>query len=273
MPKRSYYTAFGGTAKRRYRRKKSYKKKRYYKRRRYSRRPNKFNARRAYRSNRNKYTTGISRFINPETVFPRQVFTKFRYVGTLQLTPASSYGSVARYVYRGNSIYDPVNATGGRTVYGYTLLDSYFNKYTVMASKITVTFRSQSDDGVRIYVLPTINAAVSPPSSEDALIANQTAIVKYLPMRYAAHQEKKISMYRTTRYMTQDDIDDDSLEGNYNGASSSNPTNQWYWIVGALSTPATATSSNTTIYCDVKITYYTKLHAPVRVTGRLDVPT
>lgn len=69
---------------------------------------------------------------------PKSSMVKFKYFEDVSLSPAT--GLNTQYFFRANSLYDP-NLTGvGHQPLGYDQLSVFYNHYTVVSAKITVTF-------------------------------------------------------------------------------------------------------------------------------------
>lgn len=76
--------------------------------------------------------------------FPNSIITKLRYCDTIQLT--STLGSIATNVFNANSIFDP-DATGvGHQPLYRDQYAAIYDQYTVLGSKITVTFQPYQVD-------------------------------------------------------------------------------------------------------------------------------
>lgn len=75
---------------------------------------------------------------------PNKMVAKLRYASVHDLT----WGSVTEYsdyVFRANSLYDPDLTGGGHQPRGFDQYMSMYDHYTVVGSKITVTFSNESD--------------------------------------------------------------------------------------------------------------------------------
>lgn len=267
--KRKYVSSFGGkrAIKKKYKRK---YKKRYYGGRRYNYKS------RYPRSKRNTKTTVkapyIQRYLTPRVKAPRIAYCKFHYNATGVISMSTSQYTSSYTVYRANSIWDPQWSIGGQTVFGYHLLDPYYDKYTVLASKITVKFFSSCDHMVRPFIMGSYNSTLPTWGTDKDLLDDNRVKSAFLPMRYAGNVTK-LKLYRKTKDMVSEDPWETSLSGNYNESTGSNPTTQWYWLIGAMSLPTTGAATNNRIYWTAKITYYTRLHNYTFVTNEETVPS
>lgn len=103
-------------------------------------------------------------------VVPHETTVRMRYVDQILINPAID--SLATYAFRANSLYDP-NYTGvGHQPLGYDQAATLYERYCVVASKITVKLASQTTDN---GYLPTIFGIYqdndsTPPSSAQAMI-------------------------------------------------------------------------------------------------------
>jgi len=70
--------------------------------------------------------------------FPKQRVITLKYVCFYELPPDNS-GSFSYYSFRANSIYDPEVATGGHQPMGADQWGQFYDHYTVIGSKISVT--------------------------------------------------------------------------------------------------------------------------------------
>lgn len=259
-----------------------YPRKRFRVRKRYGRRYRRRRyPRRRYGRNRRLNKTAVSQpavsvYLNPFKPPPRQAYVKMHYVGLAYLDMADTAGARTWASYYGNSIVDTRSDDGvtARSVTGFTLLTPFYNKYTVLAAKIRATFTTAADIGCQAFVLATRDT--SPPVWTLGTFSQDNRIkTKYLAMRYGpGGRPTRINDYhKTTSVSGVTDIEDPSYAGNYGDtfASSTAPSNKWYYHVGVMALPGTTVSSNLRVWARVHITYYVKLHEYVETN--LDIKT
>lgn len=89
--------------------------------------------RKAYRSKRRVVRIPRS---PPGQALPNQIICKFRYSEEISINPAAN--TVAAYVYRANSLYDPNYTSTGHQPAPYDQMKLFYKKFKVIGSKITV---------------------------------------------------------------------------------------------------------------------------------------
>lgn len=94
------------------------------------------------RTTRRKNNRGMTKWYPrrnylPLSGFPQRKMVKLRYAEVFALNPAAS--SVATYVFRANSVYDPNFTVTGHQPLGFDQWAAIYNRYTVLGSKITLS--------------------------------------------------------------------------------------------------------------------------------------
>lgn len=77
--------------------------------------------------------------------FPRTRLVNMRYCEAFSLNPG--VGTLAKYNFRANSIYDSNQSGTGHQVQGHDEWNNFYNHYLVVGSKITVTICNTSTEG------------------------------------------------------------------------------------------------------------------------------
>lgn len=221
----------------------------YRRRRNYRRR----NRRRNYR--KRSHNRSISKKVNLSTGVPDRLYTKLVYTDSYSLADAVG-GVGAIQVMRGNSIFDPdQSGTGGQPL-GHDQWNNFYFYYKVHASKCEATFISTSSNITSSGLIVGIHPELQTPAvTTTALDILQHPYAKTRIMGTASGNSavRKFSNFFTTKKMFGvKDLDDNSFKA----AFGTNPTNAWYWRIGAY--PIDETSIND-VRVIVKITYYVEL--------------
>ena len=129
-----------------------------------------FRRRRMYRTARKKFTGNAMR----PTVMPLKYKFSTRYVDTYK-TIGSPAGSVALYLYCANGLFDPdISGTGHQPI-GFDQIMGFYDHYTVIASKIKVTFQNLSDEQPIIVAVSLSDDAAAGTSNIGTVIENGSA--------------------------------------------------------------------------------------------------
>jgi len=81
---------------------------------------------------------------------------KLRYVETVSVNPVVT--AMADYIFRGNTLTTPNAVAAGHQPYGFDQLMAMYNQYTVVGSKVSVTFSNQVDTPLFVGVAVRDNA-------------------------------------------------------------------------------------------------------------------
>lgn len=221
-----------------YRKRKSYGAKRRYRR----------GYRRGYRRNYRRGRRFIVQRLKGRSGFPEKVATKLHYIETITLNSAS-IGAYSRYVYRGNSCYDP-NQTGvGNQPIQWDDFTTLYAQYCVTSSKIEITAINMEDAPARIVVHPYYSST-DPLQPAEELQVHPRARSKILGVASSTASKCYLKNYSTTGSFYPE-----CLKNKYqqNASVTSNPSLQWFWVVTGA--PMLDTDIHT-IQVQVKLTYY-----------------
>lgn len=176
--------------------------------------------------------------------FPAQIYTKVVYAETFSL--ASTSGAIANQSFSGNSPYDPDSTGVGHQPYFYDQLTTIYNSYMCYGSKIEIIAGTNSSTDARMVLRPSIPATAI--GDIDLECERPHAKCWYIKPEGESRPRMK---YASTRriFGTQNK----TLDENFQAASSANPNNRWYWLIGMKPTDD---SSTITCQMTVKITYY-----------------
>lgn len=139
-------------------------------------------------------------------------------------------GGLSAYSYRQNSIYDPYDGAGGRSVAGIDELGAMYAQYFVIASAIEVQVTNSSSDPITLIVYPatysgaaTYTLATSAPSRKSVVISKETGM----------------GMVKLHSRLT--DFESYPLDQTaYGAATNANPTYCVYWKILLKNVPANA---------------------------------
>lgn len=193
-----------------------------------------------YRQPRSKFLPVIARSAKRKFVFTDTGFS----VSLVALPQAA-------HIFRGNSLFDPDLTGVGVQPYGFDELikTTMYNTYTVVASKCRVYFYPGADfTPTRLHCIltPTRASSVGTDESDIGMMPYGKQVVVNMQ---DGQKDFKVANYSSTRNMFRNI---QTLDTNFQGNSSGNPTNQWYWNVFFRRDG----SSTGSVYFDVKITYY-----------------
>lgn len=183
-----------------------------------------------------------------QDAMPSILQTRFPYCANHNIT--TTLGTAYTYYYRGNSGFDP-DATGtGNQPNGWDQMSVFYNKVTILGSRIRVTFINLGEIALQACVAPVYtNSAVAYdvvstlPHSKEIFIG---------PYR-SGQDIKTVSCYMSTRkIMGKDPLPNPDLSQSF----TANPVSQWYWAIFGQPTDQTTNASFT---ISVSITYYVQL--------------
>lgn len=116
----------------------------------YTKKYTKKNGRRAQRARYNSRSlfggsTGTAISGPSTSPVPKRMVAKLRYCDNLQLNPTT--GSLAVHRFCANGIYDPDQSGVGHQPMGHDQWSAFYERYTVIGSKMTATFSNQASGG------------------------------------------------------------------------------------------------------------------------------
>lgn len=182
--------------------------------------------------------------------FPQEMRATLRYVDTFNLTPSSQ--SATGFSIRGNDLYDPQVSVGGHQPRGFDQYTVLYKKFTVVASKISVTFAyeayngctEQDVTGMPLQSIQSQNDAVVGVPSCICLI--HKAVAPNTSQTIEQFQEQDRTKWKTitsqsdaktvsTGLKASEFFGKDFLVGadGYTGTASSHPENQLYYHIMA----------------------------------------
>lgn len=218
--------------------------------------------RRRRRNNTTKYASSLATISNP---IPSPLGRKFKATlpySEYNISINPSVGGLAdTYIFSANNLYDP-NYTGtGHQPLGFDQIMLMYDHYTVIGSKITVTFVN-NDSTYNQFAGVRLVDNVTPNTDPNDLIENGAG--KYVLLGLSDKESNTATISHTcavSKFLGRPHIlSVDSLRG----TSSSGPTEQaYYHIWGAPNT----TSDSSTISLNVKIDYIAVFTEPKTLAG------
>lgn len=202
--------------------------------------------------NRHKDNPGIVR-VRGGNVLPAVLQTQFKYTTKLTFTITNGVAT-ANNLY-GNSLYDPLYVNGISMPQMFSELSTYYTRYNVTGSKITLELHNMSTtDPVDFYLVPVTDAGAS---YNFYVATNMPGAVKTTIPVTGADNCRTLTAYRKSASVWGISTFDNAMSAQYNA----NPNALWYWRMGASS--AIVGSTNTSnIYATIYITFYTVLSQP-----------
>lgn len=163
--------------------------------------------------------------------------------------------SGSNYNFRCNSIFDPDASSVGHQPMGHDQIALFYERYVVIGSKITVTFKTpengdktnQDEAFVNCGITTIPNTSDQITQNDDFMENNRTTYVQLCPQRPMAKVTKKFSPKRFFGYGKTIDV------SNIAAAFGANPANEALWQL-RMWNPTTDTS-NRTVHMNVAIQY------------------
>lgn len=194
--------------------------------------------------------------------FSNAQLVKLRYVAHFSLDPGVN--TAVAHVFRANSLFDPDQTGVGHQPYGFDTWATMYNHYTVLGSKITVHFNSDTGNVANQYV-----CGLQLKDSNTVDMTDAQGIIEQgeTNWKFAANSgtgSKSHTIVRKTfsprKFFQTRDVEDDIYRGSITG----NPTETAYFHV--IAAPFVSTDNPTTINCVATIDYFAKF------TGRHPLP-
>lgn len=217
---------------------------RYRPRRNFRRKPRRFRRKRFARN-----TT----IIRAPSAYPDRLYVKLKYSDHANLVSSTS---AAYHVFRGNGIFDPDFTGTGHQPYGRDQWMAMYTQNCVLASKIQVRAMPYSNQSV-VALRPSVTTTA--PSDINEILERPRCQYKMLNAAGGDYFPFKSFMKTKTILGPAKPLQDDEF-----WSTSSNPTKQWYWIIGAQH-PDLTTGVTTQVY--VMITYYVCFFSRTQVSA------
>lgn len=229
----------------------SFKKRTFSKRRRYSKKGSRSRYIAAKRRRRFGQTKLLRGPIN------RTAIAKLRYCESVNLSPGA--GFVATNVFRCNDVRDPNYTNIGHQPMGFDELMVNYNHFTVIGSKITVTFTGQTNTYVCGIAVDASSANTS--TSGEELKERQRTIYRIMPTNVGGAGKCVL----TKRFSAKKFFHVKAIvgESQYKGTASTSPTEQAYFYVWAGADDGTTATQ--TIQASVHIEYMVVFSEPKTV--------
>lgn len=226
---------------------KKYRKKKRRPRRRYRKRP---------RKRRPKMSKINYLKLRHKTLVPDQLYTKLRFNDYLDLT--NEQVPVRSFTFAMNGIHECLIGVGGQPL-GKDQWGAFYQRYQVLASKISVTLLSGSGSGNT----PRAEICVYPSNESTAVGFPSCKEQPYMRQRYLTGGQNnwmgKISQYITVRKLQGRVSEDNNYTGVLPEGVSNNPVTQLFWqVVMSTLNP----QENLNHYLSFDIIYYVKLYQP-----------
>lgn len=201
---------------------------------------------------------------SPKTLIPPTMdcvlaYRDYKYVNSIA---QGYYGAVVA----GNDCYDPVSSilTWNRQPQGWDQLQTFYQSYSVKASKIYVTVNptTANSTGILIFTLrPTIsnnNDATVTFVNDPESVMNQTRCKHALVTEATAPGSiRTLKAYATYKSMYPDVADTSNVQ-----ACTGSPTNKWFWNIG-LTRWDHSSGSDLNANISVYVKYYVRFSNPI----------
>lgn len=201
-------------------------------------------------SNKNQHQAQMIPGLGPlEFGFPNSIVTRLRYTQVHAITSTS--GLVASKVFRANGCHDPDYTNVGHQPMYWDQWKAIYDYYTVLGSKIKVTFRSASDYGMFIGLQ---GSTTSTPSSAIETLGEQNNTVSTLIGNKNTNPKTLFMTYSPTENMGQSVKDDGSSMTAVGADPTAGEGTYYYHIYTATEDQATTS----VLYAYVEIEYTIK---------------
>jgi len=179
---------------------------------------------------------------------------KLQYYSSCAVSSGAS--AAGAYIYSANGLFDPdVSGTGGQPM-GFDQMMTFFNHYTVVASKITVIAQTNSTS-LRSTCGLLVSGSSTATTNIEQLVENGDC--QFYVLSYAGQFGGTATMTRRLnigRFQSVADVMDDP---NMRGDSASNPAEQAYYHIVCWNS---ASATVITVDCQVLIEYEAVFHEP-----------
>lgn len=133
-------------------------------------RPHRVRSRSRRRPSRLKSRNALVRVPRNKLGFPQEMSTTLRYVDTFDLAPTTN--AAVGFSMLANGMFDPQVAVGGHQPRGFDEYMAQYTKFTVTASKVSVTFSFRGYDGPPPGVVNSTGAPVQQVEMDEDYIAS-----------------------------------------------------------------------------------------------------
>jgi hypothetical protein len=169
---------------------------------------------------------------------------------------ATGAGVAGAYVFSANGCFDPdITSTGGQPM-GFDQMMVFFNHYTVLRSRITVTVSSAAAANNVVAGL-AVSGSSTVTTSVQQLLENGDC--EFVTLGYAGQMGSTAKLTRQVVSAKFQGIEDVMDDPNMRGDAASNPAEQFYYHIFAY---AQATGSALQTYGQVRIEYDVMFHEP-----------
>lgn len=168
-----------------------------------------------------------------------------------------------RKVIFGNGLNNPAQESSGAFPNAFTLWAQFYNAYTVMGSKIKISYIPYTDqsNNIRLTVIPTLDSTLTEGSGmhlEDQL-HSKTIDVPFTTVgtvkRTLTHFIKSSKILGKSKTAI---LDDDT----FSALTSGNPSQKWFWIVSGYDSQGYKIHGS----LEIDIVYYVRMFKKVAIT-------
>ena len=193
-------------------------------------------------------------------LLPKRRVVNMRYAANFTLDPAS--GAVANHVFSANGMYDPdiTNVVTGHQPLGFDqFVPTLYDHYTVIGSKVTVSFQNDSGSGANTYYGGVrLSDDYNTISSLESILERSRCKWSAIALAEAASPKKIVMKCSPPKFLA-------SAKGalsnaQLRGTSAANPAEQAYWHVWCAASNPSADAA--TIPIVVTIEYIAVLTEP-----------
>lgn len=160
------------------------------------------------------------------TAFPTNRIVKMRYCTPFQLDSTSGYVEQA---FRANGLFDPDFSGTGHQPLGHDQWSVFYNRYTVLGSKITIRAISPSSDNPSVYGVYLHETSSPGATAYTTLVEQGKSQWRYIQNAINGNVPSKCSMtFSAKKWFNIADVKDNSAT--YGALFGSDPTIQAYYI-------------------------------------------
>lgn len=208
-------------------------------------------------------TASVNRIPRTLREFPSQMRVKLRYCAMFNAPVVSTAaGGAPGYTasFRANSVFDPDAALGGSSATGFSQWSQFYQKYTVVGSKMSLRILDQDTgtsgtgtvNGLYGITLRDSAAPIAPPS-QIALVTDADAVHSGWDSWHASATVSKA--FNSAKYFGVENLlDNNELSGSTGTTLGANPGRECFYYMWISQAPGAGAATQPTL-CEVFITY------------------
>lgn len=195
------------------------------------------------------------------TGVPERYFTNIAYATTIIPTAA-----ISEYYYTltGNGLYDPDITGVGRQPQYFDELMALYTNYRVWDSKIEVTFVNRSTtEPFSVVVIPTVTSGAILALNDEEFQQQPYAVSDIVSIAGGQDILRMRNSMSTSKIWGIPNI----IYGSFNGTSSANPSDLWYWVVNVNNMDDSGSIASGSCILEMVVTYRAEFFNHTTIDG------